>query len=202
MYSRDGQDDTAPLLSSQPGPPRDAAVTLSDGAEEVAYINAEVIEEQNVQQRPQINRKFFMVWLTFLLFLFDFAIFVALPGQTMVFERIVCRKYMARLGHGIGASQLLEDPCRAEPVQSELGYIMGWKDTFETLPGMRLGWPYRSINMLTHCRSYCYRPVLRPTWRSLGPKTCSDALTCWSFSHRVCYPSDLYVDVCVPLALI
>lgn len=54
---------------------------------------------------------------------------LSLAPSTAILEKIICSAYY--LDH-IDDS----DHCKAEPIQSELSYILGWRDVFETLPGM------------------------------------------------------------------
>jgi hypothetical protein len=51
----------------------------------------------------------------------------------MLLEEIVCNKYYDLAQPGFGAADPV-DRCKAEPVQSEIAYINGWKDVFEMLP--------------------------------------------------------------------
>lgn len=64
------------------------------------------------------------------LFLIDFGFYLTIPAQTSIFEGIICAQYNA------------EGNCKATPVQSELAFINGWKDTFDALPGILLSIPY------------------------------------------------------------
>ena len=55
---------------------------------------------------------------------------------TAILEDIVCEKYYA--SHPDDGSEFFSDPeskCKIEPIQSEVAFINGWKDTFEAAPG-------------------------------------------------------------------
>jgi len=57
--------------------------------------------------------------------------------QTAILQDIVCRKYYAQHTANLSQSSALgpADRCLIEPVQSEVAYINGWKDSLEILPG-------------------------------------------------------------------
>jgi hypothetical protein len=63
----------------------------------------------------------------------DFGFFMAQAPQTAIFEEIICRN------HGLWSRDAATidgvDPCKSELVQGELALILGWKDTFDVLPG-------------------------------------------------------------------
>ncbi|KAJ5419500.1 uncharacterized protein N7487_003050 [Penicillium crustosum] len=72
--------------------------------------------------------------------------------QTAIFEAIICRDYQASLrrtgaGNAIldsGISNALLDSnlCKSEIVQGELAIVIGYKDTFDVIPGLLLSLPY------------------------------------------------------------
>ncbi|KAJ5405754.1 hypothetical protein N7465_007038 [Penicillium sp. CMV-2018d] len=82
----------------------------------------------------------------------DFGIFMSNAPQTAVFEEIICRDYQANI-HWAGAGNATLDletanilldpnPCKSEAVQGELAIVIGYKDTFDVIPGLFLSLPY------------------------------------------------------------
>lgn len=88
----------------------------------------------------------------------DFGIFMSNAPQTAIFEEIICRDYQANLRRagagnatldsGISNALLDSNPCKSETVQGELAIVIGYKDTFDVLPG-------RFVLMLTALRNIC-----------------------------------------------
>lgn len=78
--------------------------------------------------------------------------------QTAIFEAIICRDYQASLrrtgaGNAIldsGISNALLDSnlCKSEIVQGELAIVIGYKDTFDVIPG-------RFVLIITALRKIC-----------------------------------------------
>jgi len=58
--------------------------------------------------------------------------YISWAAQTALLQKIVCNNPYDLAQPGFGAD--LVDRCKAEPVQSEIAYINGWKDVFEILP--------------------------------------------------------------------
>jgi hypothetical protein len=58
--------------------------------------------------------------------------YISWAAQTVLLQDIVCKNYYDLAQPGSKAN--LVDRCKAEPVQSEIAYINGWKDVFEMLP--------------------------------------------------------------------
>lgn len=58
--------------------------------------------------------------------------YISWAAQTVLLQNIVCNNHYDLAQPGFGAN--LVDRCEAEPVQSEIAYINGWKDVFEMLP--------------------------------------------------------------------
>ncbi|KAL4861124.1 hypothetical protein BDV12DRAFT_191282 [Aspergillus spectabilis] len=69
-----------------------------------------------------VHRWRILLTSSLVLFLLDFGFYLTIPAQTSIFEGIICAQYHA------------EGNCKATPVQSELAFINGWKDTFDALP--------------------------------------------------------------------
>jgi hypothetical protein len=116
----------------------------------------------------KVNRRFIIIWTVFLIVFLDFASYVSIPAQNAIFEKIICRQYTASL-NGTGSPDGLppfEDPCKSTPVQAELGDILGWKDTFEVLPGA-CGDPQTALQVLNINR-HLLRPPLGYAGRSMG----------------------------------
>ncbi|PYI35294.1 MFS multidrug transporter [Aspergillus indologenus CBS 114.80] len=70
--------------------------------------------------------------------LFDLANSLGSAAQTAIMENIVCKHYYSTAASG----HLDADSCKIEPIQTEIALIAGWKDTFETIPGILLGVPF------------------------------------------------------------
>jgi len=62
----------------------------------------------------------------------EFGFFMAQAPQTAIFEKTICRNH-GLLSQANGTTGV--DPCKSELVQGELALILGYKDTFEVLPG-------------------------------------------------------------------
>lgn len=69
----------------------------------------------------------------------DFGFFLSQAPQTAVFEQIICRKHGLQSREATNATLGEMDPCKSEAVQSEVALILGYKDTFDVLPGMSNG---------------------------------------------------------------
>lgn len=83
--------------------------------------------------------------------------------QTAILQDIVCESYYRR--HHIAGDPIQTAPaerCLIEPIQSEVAYINGWKDSLEILPG-------------------------KPSYRLCDFKERS--LTSWPYSYATGYPS-------------
>ena len=66
--------------------------------------------------------------------LVDFGGYLSTPAQIKIFENILCRRYYS--------SSDDESVCKAAPIQSELAFINGWKDTFAALPSIFVAVPF------------------------------------------------------------
>ncbi|KAM7192298.1 Major facilitator superfamily domain containing protein [Rhypophila sp. PSN 637] len=65
--------------------------------------------------------------------------------QTAILQDIVCDKYYAQHVADGPALASPAERCLIEPVQSEVAYINGWKDSLEILPAMLLALPYGAL---------------------------------------------------------
>ena len=84
-----------------------------------------------------------LVLVCILLLLLDIAGYLQAAPQTKIFEDIICQNYYANLANGTRGDALsIDDPCKVEPVQSELAVMQGYKDSLEQIPGMVLGVAY------------------------------------------------------------
>ncbi|KAJ5312011.1 hypothetical protein PENANT_c022G11433 [Penicillium antarcticum] len=72
----------------------------------------------------------------------EFGFFMSTAPQTAVFEDIICRNYQAGLHGTENATQPDLNPCKSEAVQGELAIVIGYKDTFDTIPSIVLSLPY------------------------------------------------------------
>jgi hypothetical protein len=68
----------------------------------------------------------------------EFGFFMSTAPQTAVFEDIICRNYEAGLNRTKNGTLPDPNPCKSEAVQGELAIIIGYKDTFDTIPSMSL----------------------------------------------------------------
>lgn len=59
---------------------------------------------------------------------------MAQAPQTAIFEEIICRHHAVQ-SRGANATIDGVDPCKSELVQGELALVLGYKDTFDVLPG-------------------------------------------------------------------
>ncbi|KAH8721147.1 Efflux pump ustT [Beauveria bassiana] len=67
---------------------------------------------------------------------------VPMTPRLVIFEDILCRNYYDAWG-GSGDSRMCD--CKVEPVQAELAVINGWKETFDTIPGVLVSIPYGAL---------------------------------------------------------
>lgn len=56
--------------------------------------------------------------------------------QVRIFEEVACRKYKSSIGlDGPNGTVVFDgDICKSEPVQSEVAFVIGWKNTLDILP--------------------------------------------------------------------
>lgn len=93
--------------------------------------------------------------------LIDLGGFLGAPAQTQIFENIICRHHYAQARHmpQQAVKDLDEAACKIDPVQTELAFINGWKDTFDVLPGIYQGViPSCPINVVVLTRSCSRHP--------------------------------------------
>ncbi|KAM3440157.1 hypothetical protein NHJ13734_003430 [Beauveria thailandica] len=69
---------------------------------------------------------------------------VPMTPRLVVFEDIICRNYYNAWGGGGSGDSRMGD-CKIEPVQAELAVINGWKETFDTIPGVLVSIPYGAL---------------------------------------------------------
>lgn len=67
-----------------------------------------------------------------LLAVLDLAVFLAVAPQTKIFEQIVCTAFYEQ-ARGL-STDLDDERCKTEAVQSEVAFIIGWKDTLDQIP--------------------------------------------------------------------
>lgn len=68
--------------------------------------------------------------LCVILLIVDFVMFSSYAPLTAVFEDIICNKYYS----SSIPSSLLQHDCKVAPVQSELAFVKGYKDTLSQIP--------------------------------------------------------------------
>jgi hypothetical protein len=88
-----------------------------------------------VPQSRSLNSKKLVVSIicAIILLATDFGFFMAQAPQTAIFEEIICRNHGLRSRDANATIDGVD--CKSESVQSELALILGWKDTFDVLPG-------------------------------------------------------------------
>ncbi|KAK8141533.1 hypothetical protein G3M48_010358, partial [Beauveria asiatica] len=97
---------------------------------------------------------------------------VPMTPRLVVFEDIICRNYYNAWGGGSGDSRMGD--CKIEPVQAELAVINGWKETFDTIPGVLVSIPYGALaNQIGHTNV-----LLLALFGSLLSE-CWLAIVCW-----------------------
>ncbi|KAM3497389.1 hypothetical protein MY10362_009260 [Beauveria mimosiformis] len=72
---------------------------------------------------------------------------VPMTPRLVIFEDIICRNYYDAWGggRGGGSGDSRMGDCKVEPVQAELAVINGWKETFDTIPGVLVSIPYGAL---------------------------------------------------------
>lgn len=101
------------------------------------------VDNNDTPKTRESTRVFALVCI--LLLLLDIAGFLQAAPQTKIFEEIICQRYYTNLvnnTHGDTLPFSVDEPCKVEPVQSELAVMQGYKDFFEQLPGMVFGVAY------------------------------------------------------------
>ncbi|KAJ5714092.1 uncharacterized protein N7483_011273 [Penicillium malachiteum] len=82
----------------------------------------------------------------FLMFSVNFGHFMGTAPQLAIFENVICENYKRSLGREAPYTTVEFDNniCKSEPVQSELAFLLGWKNTLDVLPGW-FNWPLRLV---------------------------------------------------------
>ncbi|KAL3429942.1 major facilitator superfamily domain-containing protein [Aspergillus tetrazonus] len=100
---------------------------------------------QNARQSPDSTgptrlihrRSAVIVLIAVIVFVIDLGASMQSASQVAVYEKIICQRYLS--GLSLVASP---EACKADPIQSELAAINGWKNTLDMIPGIVLGAPY------------------------------------------------------------
>lgn len=92
---------------------------------------------RNDAVKPKFQRV--IVAISVILLISQVGNFIAMAPQTAILEGIICRE------HAPLSSESEDGLCKSEPVQTELALVLGWKDTFEMIPGTL------SLNLKTQC---------------------------------------------------
>ena len=95
---------------------------------------------RKARHRPNSNLKVVLCSICVLLIFLTSGDFIAISPQTKLFEDIICNNHYGGVytttSNVTGFSGTRdENRCKAEPVQSELAIVLGWKETFEQIPG-------------------------------------------------------------------
>ncbi|KAM3512401.1 hypothetical protein MY11210_003967 [Beauveria gryllotalpidicola] len=93
--------------------------------------------------RPDASPTFFEVTIaaSILILILDVIASVPMTPRLVVFEDIICRNYY----DAWGSDDSRMGDCKVEPVQAELAVINGWKETFDTIPGVLVSIPYGAL---------------------------------------------------------
>jgi hypothetical protein len=70
--------------------------------------------------------------ISLLVFALEVSSAIADAPQTQILEGIVCEKHYATSSWNNGIS---DERCKIEAIQTEVAMLIGWKNTFEMLPG-------------------------------------------------------------------
>lgn len=84
-------------------------------------------------------------------FLASFAKHVVEVPFIALLERTICRQYYRSRGDGAlrDAQEISGNLCKAVPVQNKLAYVVGWKFSFDALPGKEMFLFSHFLGMLT-----------------------------------------------------
>lgn len=105
-----------------------------------AHGEAEPLLANTVRDTPgrsrSLNSKKLLVLIvcSTLILATDFGFFMGQAPQTAIFEKIICRHHAVQ-SRAANAPIDEVDPCKSELVQGELALVLGYKDTFDVLPG-------------------------------------------------------------------
>ncbi|ATY60309.1 MFS multidrug [Cordyceps militaris] len=72
-----------------------------------------------------------------LILILDVVASVPMTPRLVIFEQIICRTYYRAWGRDDAMGD-----CKVAPVQAELALVNGWKETFDTVPGILVSIPY------------------------------------------------------------
>lgn len=107
---------------------------MADALETVPLL-ANTIRDVPVRSPSSSSKKLLvLVVCSIIIMSVDFGFFMAQAPQTAIFEEIICRNHGLQSRTANGTSDGI-DPCKSELVQGELALILGYKETFEVLPG-------------------------------------------------------------------
>jgi hypothetical protein len=76
------------------------------------------------------RRSAVVVLIAIIVFIIDLGASMQSASQVAVYEEIICRRYLN--GLSVVASP---EACKADPIQSELAAVNGWKNTLDMIPG-------------------------------------------------------------------
>jgi hypothetical protein len=72
--------------------------------------------------------------VSLLVFALEVSSAIADSPQTQILEAIVCEKYYATSSWTLPTA-ISSERCKIEAIQTEVALLIGWKNTFEMLPG-------------------------------------------------------------------
>ncbi|KAJ5205015.1 uncharacterized protein N7498_005894 [Penicillium cinerascens] len=114
-------------------------MTIAHGETEPLLANT--AHDAPVRSRSRNSKLLVLIACSTFILAADFGFFMAQAPQTAIFEEIICRHHAIQ-SRGINATIDGVDPCKSELVQGELALILGYRDTFDVLPGILLLLPF------------------------------------------------------------
>ncbi|EED24623.1 conserved hypothetical protein [Talaromyces stipitatus ATCC 10500] len=120
-----------------------------------------------------------MLITAFLMFSVNFGHFMATAPQLKMFEDIICENYKRSLDQETPHKNIDfgGNICKSEPVQSELTFISGWKNTLDVLPALALALPYGVLADETGRRPFVILSTAATALSECWPRVlCTDAL--------------------------
>lgn len=134
-------------------PPKDLVARLETGNNEYNEDTPLISSYQDCRQSSSPdephgqNKCYSPVYITVVMCLIYFVVDLASNGNVtsrlVIFEDLICDDYYSRVMGGKSRDR----DCKIEPVQSELAFINGWRNTLECLPGNRTNRTPQPLNL-------------------------------------------------------
>jgi hypothetical protein len=117
------QNESTPLL-------RDGLAVLENIDESASVLEHDQGSIKSKSSRGGIKNDWQTVlWLAVIILLLDAGAYIAVAPEIAIVEQIVCKRYPFSIDGGI------DDKCKIEPIQSEVAFLLGWKESLCLLPG-------------------------------------------------------------------